>query len=52
MARLALLRAIGSWSLTRLQQPLVKTAFRLLKHAATIWLMTCCDGCSAPCWGR
>ena len=30
---LALPKAIGSWSLTSLQQRLVKTAGRLVKHA-------------------
>jgi Transposase DDE domain group 1 len=33
LRRLALLRAIQSWSLTRLQQRLLKTGGRLIRHA-------------------
>jgi Transposase DDE domain group 1 len=33
LRRLALLRAIQSWSLTRLQQRLFKTGGRLIRHA-------------------
>ncbi len=37
--RLALPKAIGSWSLTSLQQRLVKTGARLIKHARYYWLL-------------
>ena len=37
--RLALPRAIGNWSLTSLQQRLVKTGGRLVKHARYYWLL-------------
>ena len=37
--RLALPRAIGNWSLTSLQQRLVKTGGRLIKHARYYWLL-------------
>jgi hypothetical protein len=37
--RLALPRAIGKWSLTSLQQRLVKTGGRLVKHARYYWLL-------------
>jgi hypothetical protein len=37
--RLALPREIGNWSLTSLQQRLVKTGGRLLKHARYYWLV-------------
>jgi len=37
--RLALPKAIGNWSLTSLQQRLVKTGGRLLKHARYYWLL-------------
>jgi hypothetical protein len=37
--RLALPRRIGSWSLTSLQQRLVKTGGRLLRHARYYWLL-------------
>ncbi len=37
--RLALPEAIGSWSLTSLQQRLVKTGGRLIKHARYYWLL-------------
>jgi hypothetical protein len=36
---LALPRAIGNWSLTSLQQRLVKTGGRLVKHARYYWLL-------------
>ena len=36
--RLVLPRRIGNWSLTSLQQRLVKTGGRLLKHARYYWL--------------
>ena len=36
--RLALPKAIGNWSLTGLQQRLVKTGGRLIKHARYYWL--------------
>ena len=36
--RLALPRRIENWSLTSLQQPLVKTGGRLVKHARYYWL--------------
>ena len=36
--RLALPKAIGHWSLTSLQQRLVKTGERLIKHARYNWL--------------
>jgi hypothetical protein len=37
--RLALPRRIGSWTLTSLQQRLVKTGGRLIKHARHYWLL-------------
>jgi len=37
--RLALPQGIGTWSLTSLQQRLVKTGGRLLKHARYYWLL-------------
>ena len=37
--RLALPAPIGKWSLTRLQQRLVKTGGRLIKHARYYWLL-------------
>jgi hypothetical protein len=37
--RLALPRRVGSWSLTSLQQRLVKTGGRLVKHARYYWLL-------------
>ncbi len=37
--RLALPKKIGNWSLTSLQQRLVKTGGRLVKHARYCWLM-------------
>ncbi len=37
--RLALPRRIGTWSLTNLQQRLVKTGGRLVKHARYYWLL-------------
>ena len=37
--RLALPKKIGNWSLTSLQQRLVKTAGRLVKHARYYWLL-------------
>ena len=37
--RLALPRAIGKWSLTSLQQRLLKTGGRLVKHARYYWLL-------------
>lgn len=37
--RLALPRKIGNWSLTSLQQRLVKTGGRLIKHARYYWLL-------------
>ena len=37
--RLALPQGIGKWSLTSLQQRLVKTGGRLLKHARYYWLV-------------
>jgi len=37
--RLALPTRIGTWSLTSLQQRLVKTGGRLLKHARYYWLL-------------
>ena len=37
--RLALPKAIGNWSLTSLQQRLVKTGGRLIKHARYYWLL-------------
>jgi hypothetical protein len=37
--RLALLREIGNWSLTSLQQRLIKTGGRLIKHARYYWLL-------------
>jgi hypothetical protein len=37
--RLVLPRRIGNWPLTSLQQRLVKTGGRLLKHARNYWLL-------------
>ncbi len=37
--RLALPRRIGNWSITSLQQRLVKTGGRLVKHARYYWLL-------------
>ena len=37
--RLALPGRIGNWSLTSLQQRLVKTGGRLVKHARYYWLL-------------
>jgi hypothetical protein len=37
--RLALPREIGNWSLTSLQQRLMKTGGRLIKHARYYWLL-------------
>ena len=37
--RLALPRAVANWSLTSLQQRLVKTGGRLIKHARYYWLL-------------
>jgi hypothetical protein len=37
--RLVLPKRIGKWSLTSLQQRLVKTGGRLLKHARYYWLL-------------
>ena len=37
--RLALPKAIANWSLTSLQQRLVKTGGRLIKHARYYWLL-------------
>ena len=37
--RLVLPRRIGNWSLTSLQQRLVKTGGRLVKHARYLWLL-------------
>jgi hypothetical protein len=37
--RLALPRRIGNWSLTSLQQRLMKTGGRLVKHARYYWLL-------------
>ena len=38
--RLVLPRRIGDWSLTSLQQRLVKTGGRLVKHARYYWLLS------------
>jgi hypothetical protein len=37
--RLVLPKRIGHWSLTSLQQQLVKTGGRLIKHARYYWLL-------------
>ena len=37
--RLALLLRVGNWSLTSLQQRLVKTGGRLIKHSRYYWLL-------------
>ncbi len=39
MARLVLPKKIENWSLTSLQQRLVRTGGRLVKHARYYWLM-------------
>ena len=39
VARLVLPAWIGNWSLTSLQQRLVKTGARLIKHARYYWLL-------------
>jgi hypothetical protein len=38
--RLVLPRRIGSWALTSLQQRLVKTGGRLIKHARYYWIQS------------
>jgi hypothetical protein len=53
--RLVLPRRIGNWSLTSLQQRLVKTGGRLVKHARYYWLLLAESpishgGSSEPCW--
>jgi hypothetical protein len=57
--RLALPTGIGNWSLTSLQQRLVKTGGRLIKHARYYWLLlaesqraTSHCGCSTVCCRR
>jgi hypothetical protein len=53
--RLVLPRRIDSWSLTSLQQRLVKTGGRLVKHARYYWLLLAEShlrgGCSGRCSG-
>ena len=39
VSRLVLPKGIGTWSLTSLQQRLVKTGGRLIKHARYYWLL-------------
>jgi hypothetical protein len=52
--RLALPRRIENWSLTSLQQRLVKTGGRLVKHARYYWLLLAeghlTGGGSERCW--
>ncbi len=52
--RLGLPRGIENWSLTSLQQRLVKTGGRLVKHARYYWLLLAEDistgGGSQRCW--
>jgi hypothetical protein len=54
--RLVLPTRIGNWSLTSLQQRLVKTGGRLIKHARYYWLLLAeshlTGGCSAACCGK
>ena len=54
--RLGLPPRIKSWSLTSLQQRLMKTGGRLVQHARYDWLLPAegppqPPGCSAICWG-
>jgi hypothetical protein len=39
LRRLALPKRVGNWSLTSLQQRLVKTGGRLIQHARYYWLL-------------
>jgi hypothetical protein len=55
--RLVLPRRIGNWSLTSLQQRLMKTGGRLVKHARYYWLLLAESvaaatrgGCLPACW--
>jgi|SRR5580658_2046385 hypothetical protein len=48
LRRLALPRRIGNWSLTSLQQRLVKTGGRLVKHARYYWLLRADDRVGFP----
>jgi Transposase DDE domain group 1 len=52
--RLALPTRIGKWSLTSVQQRLVKTGGRLIKHARYYWLLLAeshlTGGCLVACW--
>jgi hypothetical protein len=47
--RLALPREIGNWSLTNLQQRLVKTGGRLIQHARYYWLLLAESHLTAVC---
>jgi hypothetical protein len=53
--RLVLPKGIGTWSLTSLQQRLVKTSGRLVKHARYYWLLLAEShipgACSQACCG-
>ena len=53
--RLVMPKRIDAWSLTSLQQRLVKTGGRLVKHARYYWLLLaegiCTGGCSGACCG-
>ena len=49
--RLALPKEIGNWSLTSLQQRLVKTGGRLIKHARYYWLLLAESHLTRPLFG-
>jgi hypothetical protein len=49
--RLALPRRIANWSLTSLQQRLVKTGGRLIKHARYYWLLLAESHLTRPLFG-
>jgi hypothetical protein len=50
--RLALPKMIENWSLTSLQQRLVKTGGRLVKHARYYWLLLAEGHLTRGCFGR
>jgi hypothetical protein len=49
--RLVLPQRIGNWSLTSLQQRLVKTGGRLIKHARYFWLLLAESHLTRPLFG-
>ena len=50
--RLVLPKRIDAWSLTSLQQRIVKTGGRLIKHARYYWLLMPRDICTGGCLVR